>query len=254
MQIVAFHTDDDIYGFHAELFRKSLSAIGLSAYIKKIEKREWIKATAYKASFLREMRCTYSGPLLYLDIDSFVHDIDFELLSTMNADISVHYFESKNTIELLSGTIILSDKPIVYSLLEEWCARVCLPENKNKYDQLVFQEIISEWTRTEKITIGVLPAEYCYIFDKSKIKYPDLQPKVEHLQASREFKHVRKSNTFLKRLLGLKTKPSRGLVRRRQRLAELVKTVGLEYPTLPEHNQPLGPEFRVSRNMVRQNA
>lgn len=239
MQIVAFHTDDEIYGFHAELFRQSLSAIGLSAYIKKIEKSEWIKATAYKASFLREMRWTYSGPLLYLDIDSFVHDIDFKFLTTMNADIAVHYFESENAFELLSGTIFLSDEPIVYDLLEEWCARVSLPENSTKYDQLVLQEIVSEWTRTEKITIGILPAEYCYIFDKFKIKYPGLKPKVEHLQASREIKHIKKSNTFLKRLLGLKTKPSKGLVRRRQRLAELVKTIGLEYPILPEHNQLL---------------
>lgn len=230
MQIVAFYTDDEVYGFHVELFQKSLSLVGWSAHIRKIKKVEWLQATAYKPSFLCEMRDAYSGPILYLDIDAYIHDIDEYFFNNIEHDIAIHYTQNGSNFELLSGTIYLADNQVVHDLLQEWRSRVYFPENRGKYDQLVLQEILDEWIEFEKIKVDLLPAEYCYIFDKFKSKYPKLQPKIEHLQASREIKFMEKNNTFLRRLLGLRARPSNSLLRRRRRLGELAAAVGMELP------------------------
>lgn len=184
--IVAFHTDDAIYRAEAERFARRLDALGLPYDITVVPPRDqWVENCAMKAEFLRDVRKRLRGPLLYLDVDSYVHADPWPYLSQYDGDAAAYVHQDG---ELIAACILLDDTAGTAWLLNQWVERQ--KQNPLEWDQKVLQAIVLEQEanpEAQEISFQRLPPNLCYIFDK---QYPYLfgDVLIEQLQASREIK------------------------------------------------------------------
>lgn len=180
--IVAFHTDDEIYTNEAARCRNRLEHLGLSHDFTIVKKKgDWVQNCALKPDFLLDVRKRIRGPLLYIDVDAFVHKDPWPHLTGYEGDMAAYIHGDG---ELLSGTLLLNDTKATEFLLEEWVKRQI--KQPKTYDQKVLQDIIEEDEKIEKdrYCFQRLPLNFCYINDKY-YPYKFGEPIIEHLQASR---------------------------------------------------------------------
>jgi len=180
--VVAYYTKNTIYEAMVEKFIESVKRHNVPHYVQAIEnKGDWYKNTNYKPTFLKGMLLKYPGfSIVYVDIDAefLKYPVLFE---TFDYDIGVHVFDrscyskSHQGFEVLSGTIFLRNNMKVYELVERW-ERECRA-NPKKWDQRSLEAVLEG-------DYGVLPGEYCKIFDRWSDVITD--PVIVHYQASRE--------------------------------------------------------------------
>jgi hypothetical protein len=217
MKVIAYYTDDSIYSQHACLLQKSLDNFSIAHDIESIETTDWLTATAFKPAFILEKLESNREPLLYIDIDTVIHADIRDTLSAIDEDIAIHITPEN---ELLSGVIYLQPTEHTFQLLRLW--RQAMVAEPGAWDQRVLQKILAA---NPQITIHQLPAEFVFIFDTFKERYPEMQPVIEHLQASRETKYREKLHLpkyRLLRYLGIRPKVGRLLLNRRKRMRELL--------------------------------
>lgn len=217
MKVIAYYTADDIYAPHADLLQQSLDKYGIASDIERIESSDWLTATAFKPAFILRKLETHRQALLYIDIDTLVHGDIGPALDAITADIAVHYTPEN---ELLSGVIYLRPTDNTYRLLHQWCE--AMQAQPGRWDQRVLQDILAA---NPQISVHRLPAEFVFIFDTFRERYPGMQPLIEHLQASRETKYREKfllPKYRLLRYLGIRPKVGRLLLNRRLRMQELL--------------------------------
>lgn len=184
--IVAFHTEDKIYTDEATRFKARVNELNLPLYVESIKSgNNWVENCAKKSQFLYEMRSKIRGPLLYADVDSFLHKDPWPYFLLYDCDIAAYI--SKDG-ELLSGTLFINDTQGAFNCLKEWSDRQVL--NSNVWDQQVLQEIIDEEEAKPEsertFVFNRLPVSMCKIFDKNIDN--TVEPYFEHLQVSRERK------------------------------------------------------------------
>jgi hypothetical protein len=157
---------------------KSLDNLGLKHDVVEYESMgSWVQNCLYKAEFI-SVKQKEHGKVVWLDADCLVLKPP-ELFNTITEDIAYHLFKNK---ELLSGTLFFNNTEGAKNLLDAW---VKLNNTKNNvWDQKNLQEVVREL----KPSHYLLPPEYCFIFDSSKKYYGNLDPVIEHYQASRKFK------------------------------------------------------------------
>lgn len=223
MRLVAFHTEDRLYEFHAELLRRSVGRLGITLETESIKPRDWLGAVAYKPEFLMRVRERTEGPVLYVDADAFVHADPTEALSGTAADIGVHVRQDG---EVLSGTVLVGDSEAARELLAEWACR--MRASPGVWDQRVLQDILSEGAGGARVQH--LPVEYAFIFDIGRDENPGLSPVIEHLQASREIRLKAKNRKLVRRLCGFRKRPDERLLDRRRRVSDLAAEVGMALP------------------------
>lgn len=209
MKVIGYFTPG--YATEAELLVRSLDRVGMEHEITSIESRgNWYANTSYKPMFLRERRATMTGPLLYLDVDAFVHHnctAYFEELAARHMDFGAHWYAGPakgydwsrirrdamgnlNGWWMLSGTLFLGDTLRCRRLLFAWCAinetlQQCGVMEGGGQKNLWFLTTCMEDLRVER-----LPGRYCYVFDKERA-YPDTEPRIiEHTIASRDHRAV----------------------------------------------------------------
>lgn len=202
--IVAFHTDDEVYRAEAERFTHRLDTLGLNYDITVLpSKADWVANCAIKASFLCNVRKRLRGPLLYLDVDAYVHADPWAYVSQFEGDLAAFV---GNDGELFSGTILLRDTVKCQSALKEWALQQ--KQQPKEWDQRVLRRLVEKneaQVAEPSFSFQRLPTTLCFIFDR---KYPHVCGRIliEHLQASRETKFKHKYDN---------------LARRRKRIAEL---------------------------------
>ncbi|MEE4238586.1 MAG: sulfotransferase [Anderseniella sp.] len=187
--IVAFHTPDPLYTQEAARFRARLDTLGLASDITVVPPRkDWVENCAIKPSIIQDARHRLTGPLLYLDVDAYVHKNPWPMLS-QHQDCDIGAYINPNG-KLLSGTILINDTPGARDLLDEWVRRQT--DQQSTWDQKVLQEIILEDEArpiSERLyRFHRLTPCMTYIFDGQGTDYLYEGPIVEHLQASREVK------------------------------------------------------------------
>ena len=182
--IVAFHTDDDIYRAEAARFTRRLDELGLKYDITVVPPRgEWVENCAMKPEFLLDVRKRLRGPLLYLDVDAYVHSDPWPYLSLYEGDMAAYIHPDG---ELTSGSLFLSDESKTVTLLKEWS--LGQKRAPREWDQRVLQKIITAYEASKSDFIFQrLPPNMNFIFDKN-YEYLFGKPVVEQLQASRELK------------------------------------------------------------------
>ncbi|WP_135502449.1 hypothetical protein [Roseovarius aestuariivivens] len=183
--IVAFHTDDEIYRNEANRFAKRLDELNLKYHLETVPpRRDWVENCAMKPEFLLDMRRKLEGPLLYLDVDCYVHTEPWTYLSQYDCDLACYVHPDG---ELISATLLLGDTEVCRELLLQWVQKQ--KADPKKWDQRVLQDLVEadEASETPKYSVQRLPPNLCYIFDKEYHSFFG-GPIVEQLQASREIK------------------------------------------------------------------
>lgn len=173
MVFVNAHTPN--YGKIVTKLRDSLKQFDLKHEIVEYESMgNWVQNCLYKAEFIKSMQQKH-GKVVWLDADCAVLKYP-ELFFNINEDVGYHLFKNK---ELLSGTLFFNDTDGAAEVLDAWVKRN--QSKKNEWDQRNLQAVVNEL----KPNAYILPPEYCFIFDLSRKYYGQLDPVIEHYQASR---------------------------------------------------------------------
>lgn len=213
---IGFYSFATPYEHEAKLLAASLDRVGMRHIITGFPDREtWYANTAAKAELIREARHSMSGPLLYVDVDAFVHQNCtryFEGLAIRNIDLGVHWFagppkgkkrsqvcqcirgarECNQPHRLLSGTLFLGDTKGARTLVDRWVQKNADLRAQGIYDgggQKNLWRVVVEMGSA--LYMEKIPGRYCRVGDKSWA-YPPTEPVViEHTIASRENRDVR---------------------------------------------------------------
>jgi len=201
LQLVCYYTYD--YLVEAKRLAASLNHLNLSCHFEERKSEgTWIDNVHIRASFLKSMRKLYPDKtLLSLDADCVVHSD--KIPEPYLCDIAFHTLVRKNKSEKLPGTLFLNPTLNTDKFLDEW-----IKQNKlspKRPDRVNFSTAINK----SELIIRELDPKLCWIFDISKEVYGDRKPIIEHLQASRSFKHPgrEKDITRQKRIRELNNEP-----------------------------------------------
>jgi hypothetical protein len=210
--VVGFYTPDNIYRREAARLKKNLESLRMKHQLQEVKPSDnWVRTTLLKAGWIAEARRSVRGPLLYLDVDAYVHANPWRYLLNTKADIAAVY----NDGYLNSATIYLADTPEAQWALDEWVAGCearldsdngTLRQIGEDSDQSVLQDIIDNdrGSAPASFSFRHLPQTMAYIFDNPQNRRVVGPLFIEQLQASRESREETKR-----------------LTRRRQRITEL---------------------------------
>ena len=210
--VVAFHTPDEIYQAEADRLRRSLDALGLEYVISVVEpETNWVRTTLLKPTWIAPARKKLRGPLLYVDVDAFVHADPWPYVADMSADMAAVVYKNG---QLNSATLWINDTPGAELILSEWAAGAGsrrgadqgdLEHTGDNGDQGVLKLVVEAEERKPDpaFSFGRLPPNLATIFDRmDEYRFGDVV--IEQLQVSREV-----------------TGRAKRLSRRRDRLKEL---------------------------------
>jgi len=198
---VAYFSIGTPYEAEAELLRSSLDRVGMAHEIVGVADRGgWYANTAHKANFLRKRRIAHQGPLLYVDVDAFVHqncERYFEDLQTRGYDFGAHWFRGPSKghdrtkvqaegHRMLSGTLFLGDTPGCQKLLDLWCNLNALFRRYGAVQGGGQKNLWYLTTCLKDLRIAKLPGRYCYVFDKPWAYDPHEPRIIEHTIGSRQ--------------------------------------------------------------------
>lgn len=210
--IVAFHTPDEVYRAEAERLRRSVEALGLEYVISVVEpESNWVRTTLLKPTWIAPVRKKLRGPLLYVDVDAFVHSDPWPYVQDIKADMAAVVYKNG---QLNSATLWINDTPGAELILSEWAAGAGdrrgadqgdLEHTGDNGDQGVLKLVVEaeEQKVNPAFSFGRLPPNLATIFDRTD-EYRFGPVAIEQLQVSREV-----------------TGRTKRLSRRRDRLKEL---------------------------------
>ena len=192
--IVAFHTPDEIYQAEADRLRRSLDALGLEYVISVVEpETNWVRTTLLKPTWIAPARKKLRGPLLYVDVDAFVHGDPWPYVADMDADMAAVVYKNG---QLNSATLWINDTPGAELILESWAAGAGgrrgadqgdLEHTGDNGDQGVLKLVVEaeEQKSDPAFSFGRLPPNLATIFDRmDEYRFGDVV--IEQLQVSRE--------------------------------------------------------------------
>jgi len=216
--IVAFHTPDEVYRAEAARLKKTLDALGLDYHFFEVTpEKNWVRTTLLKPSWILKARKELEGPLLYIDVDAYVHHDPWPFLSECDGDLAAVVYRNG---QLNSATIWINDTPGARELIAEWNDRATnrresdrgeLEATGDNGDQGVLKLAVldDEASADSQFRFQRLPVNLAYIFDRTDT-YCVGPVVIEQLQVSRESaKHDKRLARRRERLLQLDQSGSR---------------------------------------------
>ena len=186
--VIAYYTPGNQYETLSENLRKSCQDFKIPLFLKPIQNLgSWEKNTHYKANFIQECLNSFTQNLVYVDVDAVFRGYP-DLFDSLDCDIAYRTENFKwRKNEALSGTIFLSNNDRVKDLVKSWVSiNESIPAVRREpltWEQANMQRAVQA---DPLVRYYNLPPEYTYIFDHTKRMYPDIQPIIEHFQASRK--------------------------------------------------------------------
>ena len=176
----------------------SVEKLGITYVVREIPNRgSWVLNNSACQLYLRELDIEFPhADFLYIDVDGYVHSDPWPFLRTLKGcDLACHYMSRPGwnygmrgtrfvDEELLSGTVYWPAGPRRRELLVKWTEENAA--NPGDWDQRNLQYLL--WL-DPSIKCARLPVEYTFIFDIHRQRHPDAVPVVEHMQASRRYRH-----------------------------------------------------------------
>lgn len=190
--IVAYYTVNTPYEIEANKLKASLDKLRLTYDIVGVDNLgNWQANTRFKAHFMEDMLKKHPGKnLLYVDSDAIIHKIPI-LFENYKYDIAVRWQDFRwRKNECLSGTIFMANNDRTLELCKRW-QNVNISEGPNAktFEQWNLGKVIKDMSKEGKIKDGNLPPEYTMIFDSMRAMYPNIDPVIEHFQASRKLRN-----------------------------------------------------------------
>jgi hypothetical protein len=188
MIIISGYTFNTPYEEEVKDLEADLKRFNLPYWLYGYESRgNWTKNTMVKAELIQRALMEYpEDDVIWLDADAIIlrEPKFFHELKNKNFDICCHYLKTHyNPNELLSGTIIFRNVPIVRKLVDDWVAI----KNEN-WDQKILQELVDGKYKL-KLNKLELPQEYIKIRPKNVKDARSLNCVIGHKQMSREQRH-----------------------------------------------------------------
>jgi hypothetical protein len=209
VKIVGYYTRGTPYEDEAALLAASLDRVGMPYDLHPTTTRGgWDANTAMKPVFLRWQRSMAMGPLVYVDVDAFVHAdcaAYFDGLAARSFDFGAHWFAGPpkghdwrlncaclagrpcdRDHRMLSGTLYLGDTSGCRRLLDRWIElnrREDAAVNGGGGQKNLWRTVVA---MGDGLRVARMPGRYCYVWDKPR-GYPLDEPCIiEHTIASRE--------------------------------------------------------------------
>ena len=186
--VIAYYTPGNQYESLSENLKQSCQNFGIPLFLKPIQNLgSWEKNTHYKANFILECLNGFQQNLVYVDVDAVFRKYP-NLFDSLDCDIAYRTENFKwRKNEALSGTIFLKNNNKVRDLVKNWVSiNESIPavrRDPTTWEQANMQKAVQ---MDNSINYYNLPPEYTYIFDHTKRMYPDIEPVIEHFQASRK--------------------------------------------------------------------
>ena len=179
--LVSMFTTGTNYKDEADALVATCNEHKISHEVYEVDDRgSWEKNTQSKAIVIKEAMLKFKRPIVWVDADARFKKFP-DLFLTAQADIM--YYFLKEWKEILVGTLFFDFNPKTLAFVDKWIA---LNDTNDLPDGVNFQTIILE---DKTLTKGILPGDYCKIFDNNLIIAPD--PVVIHTQASRRNKGLK---------------------------------------------------------------
>tara|TARA_R110001592_G_scaffold282833_1_gene550636 strand:+ start:871 stop:2373 length:1503 start_codon:yes stop_codon:yes gene_type:complete len=189
--VVGYYTVNTPYEDEAKNLLRSLNKFTINHDITGVKTLgNWQANTRFKAEFMLDMLIKWpKHNLLYVDVDAVIHR-PLDLFKNYNCDIAVRWQDFRwRKNECLSGTIYMENNKRTKQLCELWRdINIKEGNQSNRMEQWNLDTVINKMKADPKFTYRNLPPEYTFIFDIMKGIYPNVQPVIEHYQASRRFK------------------------------------------------------------------
>lgn len=187
---VSYATKGDPYESHlAELeFSAQKHDLLIHASILEHTFASWQEAAAYKRFIIRHFHDTEPNPIVWLDADARIrHYPDlFDELANNGTDFAACWRGD----ELLSGTLFFGKTEAATRLIELWDN--VQKQDPKEWDQRTLAIALKMLEDERPVKVFELPVAYCFIFDRSRKEHPDVDPVIEHLQASRQSRLTKK--------------------------------------------------------------
>ena len=192
--IVAFHTPDEVYRAEAARLRSTLEALDLEyRFFEVSPENNWVRTTLLKPSWILQAREEMSGPLLYVDVDAFVHHDPWPYLEYLEGDMGAVVYRNG---QLNSATLWINDTENAREILRRWrdsadnrreADRGDLEPTGDNGDQGVLKQVVlaDEASSHPRFVFHRLPVNLAYIFDRTDT-YRVGPVVIEQLQVSRE--------------------------------------------------------------------
>lgn len=190
--IVAYYTINTPYEQEANKLKASLDKLNVSYDIVGVKNLgNWQANTRFKARFMQDMLDKHKGKnLVYVDSDAVIHQYP-SLFDNYPYDIAVRWQDFRwRKNECLSGTIFMANNQATRELCKRWeGVNVSEGPSAKTFEQWNLGKVIEDMRREGKVKDSNLPPEYTMIFDSMRAMYPNINPVIEHFQASRKLRN-----------------------------------------------------------------
>ena len=131
--------------------------------------------------------------ILWVDADAIFKRYPIEL-DDCDADVGVHKFHwaDRGIREILSGTVYLRNSEGGFKIAEEWARNADDIGLEKTWEQKALDAAVEK--NRNVVKVRWLPPEYCTIFDITRRFHPDVDPVIEHYQASRRLSRTEKDD------------------------------------------------------------
>jgi hypothetical protein len=186
--VIAYYTPGNQYEALSENLKESCNNLQIPLFLKPIQDLgSWERNTHYKANFIYECLNSYTQNLVYVDVDAVFRKYP-DIFNSLDCDIAYRTENFKwRRNEALSGTIFLNNNEKVKALIKNWIsinnAIPAIRKVPSTWEQANMQKAVQA---NPAIKYYNLPPEYTYIFDHTRRMYPEVEPVIEHFQASRK--------------------------------------------------------------------
>jgi hypothetical protein len=146
---------------------------------------DWTKNTMVKAELVQTALQEFPGQdVIWLDADAVIlkEPLFFYELAEKQFDICCYYHSTrKDPHELLSGTFVFRNNPVVNDLVRDWAA----DKAETAWDQKILQKYVDGKYASRLVKLN-LPGEYIKIRPRIVPNARDLNAVIGHKQLSRE--------------------------------------------------------------------
>ncbi len=186
--VVSYYTEGTGYEEYADLLMKSCVKHDITARIDAVPNLgSWQANCHHKPTFIKHIfNDTQTEAVLWVDADALVRGPLDEIDKLIDAkeDFAAHYRVGRKG-ELLSGTLWFKRTVKAFALLDAW--EECNVQAPDTWDQKNLETAMLSGHGVRPYKLG---PQWTFIFDLMKRELPNVEPLIEHFQASRRLRRT----------------------------------------------------------------